>query len=106
MATETTPAEDVASAPRRRRGTGRWRATSGLLATPTIWLIVFFVVPVVGLFVGFVVGVYAAEYRRVGGSAAWPSTKSALRAVGLSILIELAAATLAACVWVVGVVVT
>jgi len=30
---------------RRRRG--RWRATSGLLATPTIWLIVFFVVPVV-----------------------------------------------------------
>jgi uncharacterized protein YqgC (DUF456 family) len=66
----------------------------------------FFVVPVVGLFVGFVVGVYAAEHRRVGGKAAWPSTKSALRAVGLSILIEFAAATLAACIWVVGVVVT
>ncbi|MGZ8580825.1 MAG: hypothetical protein ACXWW9_06025, partial [Actinomycetota bacterium] len=47
MATKTAPAEDVASAPRRRRRTGRWRATSGLLATPTIWLIVFFVVPVV-----------------------------------------------------------
>ncbi len=31
----------------RRRGRGQWRATSGLLATPTIWLVVFFVVPVV-----------------------------------------------------------
>ena len=51
-------------------------------------------------------GVYVAERRRLGAKAAWPSTKAALRAVGLSILIELAAATLAACVWVVGVVVT
>jgi uncharacterized protein len=66
----------------------------------------FVVVPVVGLFLGFVVGVYVAERLRLGGKAAWPSTKAALRAVGLSILIELAAATLAACVWVVGVVVT
>jgi uncharacterized protein YqgC (DUF456 family) len=66
----------------------------------------FFVVPVVGLFLGFVVGVYAAERHRVGARAAWPSTKAALRAVGLSILIELAAASLAAAVWVVGVVVT
>ena len=56
----------------------------------------FFVVPVVGLFVGFVLGVYLAERRRVGGAAAWPSTKEALRAVGLSILIELAAGVLAA----------
>ena len=90
---------------------GRHLQLSGIPAS-TQWVgaacavVGFFVVPVVGLFVGFVVGVYAAEYRRVGGSAAWPSTKSALRAVGLSILIELAAATLAACVWVAGVVVT
>lgn len=90
---------------------GRHLQLSGIPAS-TQWVgaafavVGFFVVPVVGLFVGFVVGVYAAELRRVGSSAAWPSTKSALRAVGLSILIELAAATLAACVWVVGVVVT
>jgi spermidine/putrescine transport system permease protein len=32
---------------RRRRRRGSWRATSGLLATPTIWLLVFFVAPVV-----------------------------------------------------------
>jgi uncharacterized protein YqgC (DUF456 family) len=66
----------------------------------------FFVVPVVGLFLGFVLGMYVAERRRVGPEAAWPSTRAALRAVGLSILIELGSAVLAAGVWVVGVVVT
>ena len=65
----------------------------------------FFVVPVVGLFLGFVLGVYVAERRRVG-AAAWPSTKAALRAAGLSILIELAAGLLATMVWVGGVVAT
>lgn len=66
----------------------------------------FFVIPVVGLFVGFVAGVYLAERRRLGASAAWPSTRSALRAVGVSILIELTAAVLAAGAWAVGVAVT
>jgi uncharacterized protein YqgC (DUF456 family) len=66
----------------------------------------FFVVPVVGLFLGFVLGVYLAERHRVGGAAAWPSTKAALRAAGLSILIELGAGLLATLVWVGGVVST
>ena len=44
--------------------------------------------------------------RRVGGAAAWPSTKHALKAVGLSILIELAAGLLATFIWVAGVVLT
>ena len=66
----------------------------------------FFVVPVVGLFLGFVLGVYLAEYRRVGSVAAWPSTKHALRAVGLSILIELVAGVVATLVWVAGVIAT
>ncbi len=66
----------------------------------------FFVIPVVGLFVGFVLGVYLAEYRRVGSAAAWPSTKHALRAVGLSILIELVAGLVATFVWVAGVLAT
>jgi len=54
MATDTTAAPPVADAriggtplPRRPRRRGSWRATSALLATPSIWLIVFFVVPVV-----------------------------------------------------------
>jgi uncharacterized protein len=66
----------------------------------------FFVVPVVGLVLGFVLGVYAAEHRRVGARLAWPSTLAALRAVGLSILIELVAGVLAAGVWLTAVVVS
>ena len=66
----------------------------------------FFVIPVVGVFVGFVAGVYLAERRRLGPGDAGPSTWSALRAVGLSLLIELTAGVLAACAWVAGVMVT
>lgn len=63
----------------------------------------FFVVPVVGLFAGFVLGIYLAERHRLGAEAAWPATKHALTAVGVSILIELAAAMLALATWIVGV---
>jgi uncharacterized protein len=66
----------------------------------------FFVVPVVGLFLGFVLGVYLAELARVGTKEAWPSTLHSLRAVGLSIVIEFAAALAATVVWVAGVVAT
>jgi uncharacterized protein len=66
----------------------------------------FFVIPVVGLFVGFVLGVYLAEVRRVGQSQAWPSTWAAVKATGLSILIELASGLLAATAFIVGVVTT
>lgn len=76
------------------------------LAGALLGFVGFFVVPVVGLFLGFVLGVYLAETRRVGRASAWPSTKHALKAVGLSILIELAAALLAAGTWVAGVVLT
>jgi uncharacterized protein YqgC (DUF456 family) len=66
----------------------------------------FFLVPVLGLFVGFVLGVYLAELRRVGSAQAWPSTVHSLKAVGLSIVIELATALLATLVWIGGVVAT
>jgi uncharacterized protein YqgC (DUF456 family) len=70
-----------------------------------VGIVGFFVIPVVGLFVGFVLGVYAAERHRVGDQA-WPSTKAALRAVGLSIVIELVAGLAATVVWVGGVLAT
>jgi uncharacterized protein YqgC (DUF456 family) len=62
----------------------------------------FFVVPVLGLVLGFVLGVYLAETQRVGPDLAWPSTRAAVKAVGLAVLVELAAALLAAGVWLVG----
>jgi uncharacterized protein len=65
----------------------------------------FFVIPVVGLFLGFVLGVYLGELGRFGDRAqAWPATRRALAAVGWSILIELATGLLAAAVWVGGLV--
>jgi uncharacterized protein YqgC (DUF456 family) len=69
-------------------------------------LVGFFVIPVVGLFVGFVVGVYVAELARVGRALAWPSTVAALKAAGLSMMIELAAGLLAAVTWAAGAVVS
>jgi hypothetical protein len=85
--------------------------TSGIPSSTTwfgvaLGVVGFFVVPVIGLFIGFVLGVYLAEHRRVGSTAAWPSTQQALKAVGVSILIELAAGIAAALVWLVGVVAT
>ena len=60
----------------------------------------FFVIPVVGFFVGFPLGIYVEERRRLGPHApAWLSTRKALRALGLSVLIELSDAVLAATVW-------
>ena len=60
----------------------------------------FFVIPVVGFFIGFPLGIYVEERRRLGPHApAWLSTRQALRAIGLSILIELSATVVAAGVW-------
>ena len=60
----------------------------------------FFVVPVVGLVLGFGSGVYAAERVRLGSHrVAWPSTVYALKAVGLSVLIELGAGLGIAAAW-------
>ena len=88
---------------------GRHLQTQGiprgtLVAGALLGVVGFFVVPVVGLVLGFVLGVYVAEVQRVGRGRAWPSTRAALRAVGLSVLIELAAGLLAALTWVAGVV--
>ena len=77
-----------------------------LLVGALLAFVGFFVIPVIGMFIGFVLGVYLAERARVGGGQAWPSTVAALKAVGVSILIELVAAFLAAVTWVVGVVAT
>jgi hypothetical protein len=62
-----------------------------------------FVIPVVGLPVGFVAGVWLAEAQRHGGfGPAWPSTVAALKAAGLSMLVELGAAFLVALTWTAG----
>ena len=78
--------------------------TSTLVVGGLFAIVGFFVIPVVGMLVGFPIGVYAAERVRVGAAGAWPSTRAALRALAHSILIELVAALLATAVWIAGVV--
>ena len=64
----------------------------------------FFVVPVLGLVIGFVVGVYVAELaQRHDNRLAWASTVHAIKGVALSVGVELAGALLATMVWVAGV---
>jgi uncharacterized protein YqgC (DUF456 family) len=79
---------------------------SALLAGGVLGLIGFFVVPVVGLILGFVLGVWLVERARVGAAEAWPSTKRALAAAGLAMLIEFTASLGVAVVWVFGLLAT
>jgi uncharacterized protein YqgC (DUF456 family) len=71
-----------------------------LVAGSAVAIPCFFLIPVVGALLGFVLGIYAAERHRLGThQAAWRSTRHALKAVGLSILIELAAGLLIGAAW-------
>jgi uncharacterized protein YqgC (DUF456 family) len=64
----------------------------------------FFVIPVFGLVIGFVGGVYLAEFLRCRDQRrAWASTVHAVKGVALSIGVELAGGLVAAVIWVVGV---
>jgi hypothetical protein len=76
--------------------------TRTVLAGGLLGVVGFVVIPVVGLPVGFVAGIYLSELHRLGREAAWPATVAALKAVGLSVLIELVAALLATALWVAG----
>ena len=63
-------------------------------------IIGFFVIPVVGLIVGFIGGLYLAEHVRLREwSLAKESTWAAMKATGFSILIELGALLAAAAAW-------
>ncbi|GAB2452782.1 DUF456 domain-containing protein [Xylanimonas ulmi] len=67
----------------------------------------FFVLPVVGLPLFFAGAVFLAELaRRRDRAVAWRATVAALRAVGVTILVQLAGGLLAAVAWLVGLLVT
>ena len=81
--------------------------TSTTVAGATLAVVGFFMIPVVGGFLGFALGIYLAERIKLGThSAALPSTKHALRAIGLSVGIELATGLAIASTWLIGVVTT
>ncbi len=91
---------------RRMRRAGVGTLTLGTGAA--LALVGFVVVPVVGLPLGFVLGVYLAELARTRGQGAeaWDSTRSALGAVVQSMGIELLTGLAVLAVWLTGVALT
>lgn len=78
-----------------------------LLVGGILGVVGFFVIPVVGLPIGFVLGVYLSEtQRRRSHAEAWRATLAAMKATGLTILIELSGALVATGAWVLGLLLT
>lgn len=79
-----------------KAGVGKWSLVVGGIAG----IIGFFVIPVVGLIIGFVGGTFAAEAIRLkDAKAGWQAALAATKAAGLLILIELAGALGAIAIW-------
>lgn len=89
--------------------TGRRVSAAGvprrsLVVAGLVGIVGFFVVPVVGLLLGFVLGLYAMEHLRLRDPvAARDSAWVALRATGLGMLVELGLGLLASATWLVAV---
>ncbi len=82
-------------------------STWSLVAGAVLGIIGFFVIPVLGLVIGFVLGVYLAELaHRRDQRVAWTSTVHAVKGVALSVGVELCGALLATVAWVAGVYLT
>lgn len=78
-----------------------------LVAGVVLGVIGFFAIPVLGLPIGFVLGIYLAELaNRRDQRAAWTATKHALKGVALSVGVELTGALLATVAWAAGVYLT
>lgn len=74
-----------------------------ILTGAVVGIVGAFVIPVVGLFLGFVLGLYASEwYRLRDPKQAWDASVVAMKSVGLGMLIEFACAGTAIAVWLVG----
>jgi uncharacterized protein len=87
-----------------RSAAARGAPVSTLVIGALCGIVGFFVIPVVGLLIGGVLGIYLAEYVRLRDAGrAWTSTRAALVAIGIGLLIELTAGVLMFGVWLLGV---
>ncbi|WP_139057827.1 DUF456 domain-containing protein [Tsukamurella pseudospumae] len=79
-----------------KAGVGKWSLVVGGVAG----IVLFFVIPVVGLVIGFIGGTFAAEAVRLRDAReGWKAALAATKAAGLLILIELAGALCAIGIW-------
>ena len=89
---------------RRASGAGAGRASVWLGVAAAV--VGFFVVPVVGLALGGVLGIYIGEHMRTRDpGAAWITTRATITGFGIAALIQFGAALAMIAVWVVWVVV-
>lgn len=92
-------AAKIALPHRRARAGGA--PTRTLLIGALAGLVGFFVIPVVGLALGAVLGVLAAEYQRTRDrSLAWASTKGVIVGMGLAAAVEFGAGVIMVVAWV------
>jgi uncharacterized protein len=89
------------------------RATGAGASRRSVWLgilaavVGFFVVPVVGLPLGGVLGIYVGEHMRTHDpGAAWATTRATITGFGVAALVQLAAALAMIAVWALWVVAT
>ncbi|MEP9417168.1 DUF456 domain-containing protein [Gordonia sp. VNQ95] len=74
-----------------------------VLVGAVVGIVGFFVIPVIGLFIGFIVGAMVSELIRTRSTAAaWRGTVGATKASAVTIGIELLGALLASGVWLAG----
>lgn len=79
--------------------------TSTLLMGVLVAIPCAIIIPVLGAFIGFPLGIFLVELSRRGGRAqAWAATKHALKAVGLNILIEFVTAVIVIALWIAAVI--
>jgi uncharacterized protein YqgC (DUF456 family) len=84
----------------QRRGRASGAPTSTLLVGAAAGVAGFFLVPVVGLILGAILGVFGAEWLRTGErAAAWRSTAGVVVGIGLATALELGAAVAMIFVW-------
>jgi uncharacterized protein len=78
-------------------GASRWSVWFGF----AVGVVGFFLVPVVGMLLGTVLGLFVAElYRTRAMAVAWRSTLATLKGFGVSTLVQVAAGLTMAVVWV------
>ena len=89
---------------RRATGAGASRATVWLGAAGAV--VGFFVVPIVGLPIGGVLGIYVGERLRTGDTiAAWRATRATITGFGIAVLVQFTAALSMIAVWLVWVII-
>lgn len=79
---------------------------ASVLVGALVGVVGFFVVPIVGLALGFAVGLYGSELvRQKALRPALNSSVAALKAIGIGILVEFSCASVAGGIWIIGVLV-